>query len=349
MFFQRMSQNQKSPGSSATPDFSESRKLGRGGKLALVVSATLLTVALCEILCRLIDVGDAPETADYIADWELQWGSDFYTLDPRYPAPGEFINSDGLRDRQYTVAKPDETLRIACLGDSVTYGFLARQEDSYPSQLETLLRDDDVNAEVFNIALPGWTIRQQRIAYQQIARKYRPDCVVLGICLNDISEMQNNLLEPPGALPGFLHRHSNLFRAIVRSPEREIESVEELCKAADSPHVNLGWERYFAELEKFKSAIAGDDVALIAVVFPFRFQIQGDTAPDLPQRRLRSHFAEVGTMCIDLLPALRPHGSEAFLDYDHLSPQGSGAVAAVLKTALIEEGGVDFKNGENRN
>ena len=47
-------------------------------------------------------------------------------------------NSIGLRSPEIRQNKPD--LRIVCLGDSVTFGWGVPEEDSYPRQLEHLLK-----------------------------------------------------------------------------------------------------------------------------------------------------------------------------------------------------------------
>ena len=46
----------------------------------------------------------------------------------------------------------------------------------------------------------GFFPQQQVIAYQRVARKYRPDQVLLGVCLNDIPELTSNLNPPPAQL-----------------------------------------------------------------------------------------------------------------------------------------------------
>ena len=63
-----------------------------------------------------------------------------------------------------------------------------------------------------NVALWGWSTRQERIAWQRIARGYRPDAAVLAVCLNDIPELFNNLSRPPRWLAA-LHARSALVRA----------------------------------------------------------------------------------------------------------------------------------------
>src|SRR6185503_5391297 len=115
-------------------------------------------------------------------------------------------NKEGLRDREHVVEKPKGVLRVACLGDSVTLGWGIPPESAYPQQLQDRLDARGLDAEVLNIALGGWTTRQELIAYRRIARRYHPDQVILGICLNDIPEMQNNLSRPPRWLTGLFRR-----------------------------------------------------------------------------------------------------------------------------------------------
>jgi lysophospholipase L1-like esterase len=83
------------------------------------------------------------------------------------------------------------------LGDSVTLGDQIKPEEAYPQVLEARLREAGRPIEVMNVGLWGWSTRQERIAYARIVRDYRPDAVVLAVCLNDIPELQNNLSRPP--------------------------------------------------------------------------------------------------------------------------------------------------------
>lgn len=295
-------------------------------KAALITLGVLAGLGICEAACRICGLGQTTPAADYIANWETQWGADFYTLDPRFPPSGDFLNIDGLRDRQHDLTKPPGTTRIACLGDSVTFGFLVDHTNSYPSRLEASLAESGIKAEVFNIALPGWSIRQQRIA-----RKYHPDLVILGVCLNDIPEMQNNLLKPPAPWLANLYRRSQLLRAIYRPQEREIGNVEELFIAPDAPNVLRGWERYLHELDGLAADLAESKIPALLVAFPFRFQLDSGHASPPPQERLRRRCSALGINFADPLPALRRAGPDAFLDHDHLSPDGAEIVARYLE------------------
>ncbi len=75
-------------------------------------------------------------------------------------------------------------LRIAVLGDSLTYGWGIESEWSYPSQLErTLAPEYDV--EVLNMGAPGHASEDVLGAARRLLPRLDPDLVIYGVCLND--------------------------------------------------------------------------------------------------------------------------------------------------------------------
>ena len=307
-----------------------SKALLRRQKFCLTALSVLITVTVCECLCRLTGRGQSQEVAEYIADWQLQWNSDFYVLKPDFVSPGERINSDGLRDRERRIEREPDARRIVCLGDSVTYGFNVKVSESYPAILEAQLQDESPSAEALNVALPGWCTRQQRIAYQRIARKYQPDCVILGICLNDVAEMQNNMLQPPPALMAVLYRHSHLARFLIRPHEHEIHRVEELFECPEQPQVRQAWSRFLAEIQMLADEVENDGARFVGGVFPFRFQVLDEAPPPVAQQIIRDFCRKSEIPFLDALPTLASLKAEGFIDYDHLSPLGATAVARRL-------------------
>ena len=217
--------------------------------LLLSTATVVIFLGGTEGVCRLLESRQPPPVvAPYITPWE-NWEDGFYTVKSTavgWP-PWEDYNSEGLRDRERTVEKPEGVRRVICLGDSTTLGWGIRPQEAYPQVLEDLLESQGDRVEVLNVALGGWSTRQERIAYERIARKYRPDAVLLGICLNDVPELQNNLTRPP-ALVAALYRRSALVRRLVRAREREIADVLELFTQRDSPKVKEAFARLFADL-----------------------------------------------------------------------------------------------------
>jgi HEAT repeat protein len=295
--------------------------------LSLVVGTVAL--GLLEGACRLRErARPASVVADYIWNWEKRWAGDFYTIrsDSAGWPPWEEFNHDGLRDRTHTVEKPDDVWRVAFLGDSVTLGAGLEPAEAYPQVLQTRLDAEGRGTEVFNVALWGWSTRQERIAWQRIARKYRLDQVVLAVCLNDIPELHNNLARPPRLLSA-LHERSALVRRVINADGRAIQNVEQLFYQPDAPKVREGFARFFAEVRALKREVEADGSRLDLVVFPFRFQTAPDAPPPLAQERIAAFCAQEGLRCLDLLPMLRDWGPAAFLDYDHFSAEGARRVA----------------------
>ncbi len=305
--------------------------------LALAASVTALAGGGAELAARLMEGPAAAAPADYITDWQA-WDGDFYTVKSTavgWP-PWEDYNTDGLRDHEHALQKREGVTRVACLGDSVTMGWNIRPQEAWPQMLEQLAASRGRDLEVMNVALGGWSTRQELTAYRRIVRRYRPDLVLLGVCLNDIPEMQNNLSRPSKWLAQ-LHRHSALVRRVVGAQRHEIGAVEELFTSPEAPKVRQGWERLFAEVRELRHEVEADHARFAVLVFPFRFQLTPPAPPPVAQRTLADLCRGEGIPLLDLLPPLATLGEGAFLDYDHFNPAGSRLVAErVLESPLLQ-------------
>jgi lysophospholipase L1-like esterase len=296
--------------------------------LLLALAAGGLTLLALEGACRAWEHFHPPEkVADYLWDWQQKWEGDFYVFESDavgWP-PWEDFNADGVRDRTHAVEKPEGVRRVAFLGDSVTLGDGIKPAQAYPQVLEARLEEEGRPVEVFNVALFGWSTRQERLAYARLARRYRPDEVVLAVCLNDIPELQNNLSRPDARLAA-LHERSALVRAVVHARSREIASVEELFERGDSPKVKEAMARFEAEVRTLRDEVRADGAAFRLMLFPFRFQVRPGAPDPSVQRRIAAFAAAEQIPFLDLLPALQPLGDRAFVDYDHLTPAGARRV-----------------------
>lgn len=88
------------------------------------------------------------------------------------------LNQQGFRGPELTKAKPPGALRIACLGDSVTFG---QAYASYPALLSDLLSKKlGAAIEAQNFGVPGYSSEQGLRLLPRVLNDYRPDlCIIL--------------------------------------------------------------------------------------------------------------------------------------------------------------------------
>lgn len=98
-------------------------------------------------------------------------------------------NSLGFRGPEIAVPKPAGVFRIVALGSSVTYGNGLYVDDTYPAQLQKILRDDYgyTNVEVINAGVPGYTTWEYLAAFEFRLLALQPDLVIVYESTNDIT------------------------------------------------------------------------------------------------------------------------------------------------------------------
>ncbi|GAF79454.1 unnamed protein product, partial [marine sediment metagenome] len=196
---------------------------GGGGKsLRFALVATLLFFLALETALRLTG-------ADRVGEEE------FYRniFDPlTLPIPGttnpysdivEFMNKGGFRGPDFGRAKPEDTFRIVCLGDSTTFS-LGRYEESYPYLLEKILNEGrpSKRIEVINAGVPGTNIYQQRLLFERLFAGTDPDMVLLMSgpnCRGDLKDYRDRMKKPHRAILRRVNLalyHLALYRVAMR-------------------------------------------------------------------------------------------------------------------------------------
>lgn len=106
-------------------------------------------------------------------------------------------NSIGIRaQREYPTSPPEDALRIVLLGDSFTADIDVTDEESWGAQLEVMLNQRGIRAEVMNFGVGGYGMGQAYLRWRHAARDYSPDIVIFGL------------------QPENLNRNVNVFRTI---------------------------------------------------------------------------------------------------------------------------------------
>ncbi|MEG3974948.1 SGNH/GDSL hydrolase family protein [Microcoleus sp. herbarium8] len=188
-----------------------------GVNLGLILGSLFMGVVIGEVGLRVAGVEGYPKigafvdsaptrfhTADPDLGWKLKPG-----VSGEWKGEGESfvqVNSEGLRDREHTKAKPPNTLRIAVLGDSFTEAIHVPVEQTFWSKLERKLGNCEAvkerkNVEVINFGVMGYGTAQELVMLRKKVWDYNPDIVVLAFftgndIINNSPKLEYDLYRP---------------------------------------------------------------------------------------------------------------------------------------------------------
>ena len=139
------------------------------------------------------------------------------------------INESGMRDGPTIENLPESIVRIAALGDEVTFGRLVGQNYAYPTVLENVLNGAELTPgcefEVLNMGVSGYGIADAVRVLEHKCLRYDPDMILIGYRLDDpeSDELQPMKIKLNG-VPWWKHFHvarlwnqSSLERAVERN------------------------------------------------------------------------------------------------------------------------------------
>jgi hypothetical protein len=97
------------------------------------------------------------------------------------------INSRGFRGREFAEAKRPGVVRVVTLGASSTFGYYNRDSETYPAQLEQILRSGCTtkNYEVINLGIPHLKASQSALLFRSEGLPLDPDVVTFYEGVND--------------------------------------------------------------------------------------------------------------------------------------------------------------------
>lgn len=123
------------------------------------------------------------------------------------------INSDGMRDREHAIVKPQGTFRIAVLGDSYAEAKSIDAAKTFWAELEHQLTGCPALSghpvEVLNFGLGGNGTAEELLVLRHRVWKYDPDLVLLAFFIGN--DFRNNTKElQKGNRPYFIERNGQL-------------------------------------------------------------------------------------------------------------------------------------------
>jgi hypothetical protein len=166
------------------------------GNLALAFIALVFAFILGEVAVRLLYKDQTVVFPRYHTDFRygrytirgIRPNSEFWhtSVDGSW----KFVtNNRGFRNsKDYSHAKPANTLRVLSLGDSHTQGFEVHQDQTFSSVLERFLAHRKRDAEVINAGVSGFGTAEALVFLENEGVNYSPDVVILGFFANDFED-----------------------------------------------------------------------------------------------------------------------------------------------------------------
>src|SRR5579862_3865470 len=256
------------------------------------------------------------------------------------------INSEGLRDREFSLEKPPDVYRVMMLGDSTTFGWGVKEEDTAAKFLERKLNSNlpagYSRAEVMNAGVGNYDTVQEVTYYETIGWKYHPDLIVLVFFINDPEPV-------PTEKKGLLIDRSYL----VAFATNRIDGV--MRHAGVRPD----WKTYYASLydddrpgfQACKKALVSlanstrsHDAKLLVAILPELHQINGDSYPfKAEHKKIADVMATVNAPVLELIDGLKDHGPEenlwvTALD-DHPNAKANNLISDQLEQWILENAG----------
>lgn len=285
------------------------------GRLALSGGSILITVLVFEVGMRIV----APQDLDFYNGEKIMRRStrpgqlvEFIpnSVNNSYIGVPVRINSTGLRDRELALPKPEGVFRVLAVGNSVTFGFGVRLEETYVKRLErrlnASLEGSTAKAEVINAGIEGTGIDYYFHFLRTTGALLAPDLVLVGIVLNDISDYdgadqgQNPHRSAGVSVVTKLNRtirsHSHLYfygysalkSILYKTGALDINqryANNFLTLGPPSEPQSRAWKSSLAHLAELVELGRSLKIPIVLVVFPMEMQLSAE-ARDLYRRAL---------------------------------------------------------------
>jgi lysophospholipase L1-like esterase len=313
----------------------------------------LLVVGGAELVVRLVGVEPPPapaivaRTVDVDVDFPFMRADAELFWAPRPGFRGEFlgrpvsINGLGLRGPEVAPPQPSGRRRVACFGDSITFGYGVADDETYAARLGAELGG---GFEVVNAGVTGYTSHQVRLLLRRLAPALRPDVATFCVGWNDASRRPVDdrtyarRIRAAAALDG-VARHVHLYRAakglylraMMRRADREWD--------APPAHQRVPVDQYRENLRGIVATCRRHGVEPVFLALPRRRRA-GEAAPSPPP-----HVAALDQLAAELkvplvamgelgLDTPLPSNERYFIDNLHLSAEGNRYLAKLLAPAI---------------
>ncbi len=326
------------------------RRLSVGKKIVFACIPLIIVLGIVEAVFRFKARDEPVAEGRFIEpDADLLWRL-------RQTAEGPLATNElGYRDGPYNSAAEQKVL---LLGDSVAWGDgMPHYRYCFPYLIEEALNTQGGGTlyEVINASVPGYSTFQQAACLERDGLALNPDLIVVQFCLNDVTSRYANVAAYGGktnfmgvdtrssitGVAGVLVRYSRAAEALVRTLQVRARATEEydvknLASDMLSEELEAAWQLVLGELDDIVDLAEANDIPVLLVIVPYRFQLAAPGSTRQPQDRLIAFARSRGVRYVDLLPelALGPRVHPLFNDPSHFSTYGHQRAAEVVTPAV---------------
>lgn len=209
----------------------------------------------------------------------------------RFQGVGVKTNFLGLRDEISGYKKAKDTFRIICLGASPTFGWTVKYEDTYPYQLERLLKDkwgEEKVYEVINAGIVGYTSYQGLILLQKEILKFHPDIISVSYVVNDIDRNRfyrsngksDQELEPMNSflikLENFLEKSKffRIWKKLVFRMQEAVVKSSEIKESSNLRTARVSPQQYKNNLNAIIDIARQNGIKTVLIKMPVNLPLQ---------------------------------------------------------------------------
>ena len=345
----------------------EGIRLGILINLALLIISIVFALLLGEIALRLMGWGPlyvSPERDrfwkyDSLLGWAHQPGQEGIFETPQFRT-SVHINQNGLRDREHSYERSNDTRRILVIGDSFAWGYGVEVTQRFSQLLES-----SMSVEVINAAVSGYSTDQELLWFRSEGIKYDPDLVILVFAGNDIGDNDQQLVNTIYYKPQFVIEEGNLILRNYPVPRTspQVKFIYSLSQRSalfyflvqryfdllsvyrnfrvNSDSVNYSVSRINSAREPFGTTITlFHEISNVAELMGAKFMIvatdrwwnspSGETYKDFIEAL---HFEGFLVLDVESMPGFDP-GEMLIPDDGHWSPGGHRFVAKKIKNFI---------------
>lgn len=339
--------------------------------IAINLAVFFLLLALLEGALRVAYPGLHSMGSDYTLFRAVDGGY-AYAPNARGYAHGALfeIDADGFRKFSSTPADHRDKILLV-MGDSVTVGVGVQADAIYPALLDKEL----TSSRVVNAAVSGYGFSDYVVRLRKLLPELRPEGVVLGLCLNDLSRTsQTNIVaelkDRRKTWDDYVVRYPNPIIRTLRYADDNYLGVNRYLNRywltsiwlknmfADSPKNHFLAEyamyerpdapsRLRDELSAIQTLVRANGAWLQLMVFPYEYQMRvKDPQLFSPQRLITETAKSLGISILDPIHVMVGRPSEdlfLYVDPAHFSASGHKIVEQTLREHLVSAGRVSVR------